>query len=664
MRTRDDRTLRRWALGVFATLILLDALYVLAADGLAGQPGLAHPFHLDLGEVSGVASLAVVGLILTWARPRVSIGWLLSLAGLLLALCDLGQTYGSRALVMPGSHLPGGSWALALSGPLWIPALLLPASNLLVRYPSGSITGRWPRRFDRAVIAGYVLVYVGYASGDHSVTDEVVGGTSPIPLPELVGGILMAAGALLFLPGTIAIVLDAIRRMIRGDRPERFALLWLVTTAVGAVLLVQFSPKEYLGSVAYFGQLVAIAVGVLRYRALGIDVVVRRTLLYATLTGLVAVVFVGIVAGLAQLIPSGPGPQIIAASVIAVGLAPARERIQSIIDRLLYGERSDPFAALERLGAPMDRSASNDVLLNNVVAAVGEGLLLPAVTLRSSAGSVLASWGAPDATSSTAVPLRFGGHDLGSLTVAPRRGEVDLTRADRRLLDALAPLIAAVVQSSELARDLVAERNRVVEATQSERARLRQELHDGLGPSLTGIGLGLEAAQGAPLAQDPRTAELLERLRHEVSSSLEEIRRIIDDLRPTVLDDHDLLTALRQRGERVTSAAGVAVHVDAPSALPELSPEVETAAFRIADEALTNVVRHANATRCSVRLSVGDSLRLVVSDDGVGVGNGRVGGVGLASMRQRAERIGGRFSLSSAAGGTEVVAELPLAVTP
>jgi signal transduction histidine kinase len=228
----------------------------------------------------------------------------------------------------------------------------------------------------------------------------------------------------------------------------------------------------------------------------------------------------------------------------------------------------------------------------------------------------------------------------------------------------MAPLIAAVVQSTALAADLASERNRVVEATQSERARLRQELHDGLGPSLTGIGLGLEAAQASPLAGEPRTSDLLSRLRVEVASSLEEIRRIIDDLRPTVLDDHDLLSALRERGERVTSAAGVTVAVDAPQSLPDLPPEVETAAFRIADEALTNVVRHSGASTCTVHVSVGDMLRLVVSDDGVGVGNGRAGGVGLASMRQRAERIGGAFSVSPtlSGGGTRIVAELPLAV--
>jgi signal transduction histidine kinase len=168
----------------------------------------------------------------------------------------------------------------------------------------------------------------------------------------------------------------------------------------------------------------------------------------------------------------------------------------------------------------------------------------------------------------------------------------------------------------------------------------------------------LEAAQSGPFAGDP---ELLRRLRTEVASSLEEIRRIIEDLRPVSLDGADLVTALEHRVS-AASAAGVDVRLVVDRPLPPLPPEVEIAAFRIADEALNNVVRHAGAQHCTVSVSAGASLLVVVADDGVGgVADSRAG-VGLGSMRERAERLGGTFALEPRHPGTAVVAELPLSL--
>jgi signal transduction histidine kinase len=496
------------------------------------------------------------------------------------------------------------------------------------------------------VLIGFAAMWVGYATHETSVTDEVLGHRPPILLPEPVGAVVMVAAVVVILGGTVLIVGDAGRRAFRNPGPERMALLLLLATAIIAVLVVMFAPSEWMGSVAYFGVLVAVAVGVLRYRALGIEVVVRRTLVYSILTGLVLLVFVGVVTVLARVVPSGPTPQIVAATLIAIGLAPARERVQALIDRVLYGERDDPFAALQRLGTPMGVSGDAD-LLRDVLAALAEALRVQSASIEG-----------PGVDTADSVPLMFGGTELGRLKVTPRSGEAGLGKADLRLISAVAPLVAAVVHAVGLADDLRVERARVVGATQAERRRLRQELHDGLGPSLTGIGLGLEAAQ-----KRGATDDLLVRLRTEVDASLEEVRRIIDDLRPQALDDQDLLGALRLRTEQVSSAGGVAVDLDAPTYLPDLPPSVAAAAYRIADEALTNVVRHAGATHCRVQLLVDDRLHLEVSDDGVGPGAGRDGGVGLVSMRERAERLGGRFTLLDRDPGTAVLAELPLVVS-
>jgi signal transduction histidine kinase len=654
---------------MFAVTIASYVAAALLAAPIEDHPRLEHATHFDIGLAAAGVGTAALGMVLSRLRPRNAIGWLLALSGLMLGLCGAGQNYGSYALAFPDRGLPFGEAALSWSAPLWTATVLIPSSVLLVRYPSGTISGRWPRLFDRAVIVGWLLVYVSYAGSLNSVTDEVADARPPLVLPDPVSAVLAVVGGVLLLGGTALIIGDAARRCLRNADHERAPLLLLLVTATTAGLVTFAGGKGVLDAVAYPLMLVAIAVGVLRYRALGIEVVVRRALLYAALTGLVLLTFIGITTVLAQLLPTGPTPQIIAAVLIAVGLSPARERIQGLVDRLLYGERDDPAATLKRLGSSMG-SAPSEGLLLAVLANLAEALRLDGAEIVSPDGEVVARWGSP--TGQAGIPLTFAGEGLGVLRAGSRRGEPTLGRADRQLLDTVVPLIAAVVHTARLSDELRGQRNRVLEATEAERRRLRQELHDGLGPSLTGVGLGLEAAQSGPFAGDP---ELLARLRTEVASSLEEIRRIIEDLRPVSLDGADLVTALERRVS-AASAAGVVVRLVVDGPLPPLPPEVETAAFRIADEALNNVVRHAGARHCTVTLSAGSSLRLVVADDGVGLDSARAagdasgdraggaewrGGVGLGSMRERAERLGGSFALESCHPGTAVVAELPLA---
>jgi two-component system NarL family sensor kinase len=231
-----------------------------------------------------------------------------------------------------------------------------------------------------------------------------------------------------------------------------------------------------------------------------------------------------------------------------------------------------------------------------------------------------------------------------------------LAGADRRLLDAIAPLVAAVWYASRLADDLHEARSRLVEATEAERDRLRRELHDGLGPSLTGIGLGLEAVERASGA---RQAALVTRLRAEATRSLDEVRRIIDDLRPGALTDLDLLAALRERVAQVNANSAVRVDLCGPPSL-SLPPEIEVAAYRIADEAIVNVLKHARATQCTVTIRIDDCLHLSVADDGIGLHADGRAGVGIGSMRQRAAGLGGTFDIVEHDPGVEVMVALPV----
>jgi len=347
---------------------------------------------------------------------------------------------------------------------------------------------------------------------------------------------------------------------------------------------------------------------------------------------------------------------VLAAGIVAVGVVPLRDRLQRLVDRFVYGDRGDPLAALKRLGTPVGATA-DEALLPEVLGAVASAVRVPGAEIVGTAGTRAAVGLLGDEP--VEVPLVMGGEQVGVLRLAPRAGEAQLPAADRRLIEGLAPLVAAVLHAVELSEALRVEQERVVAATETERARLRQELHDGLGPSLTGIGLGLEALEGRV-----GTSDLVGRLRSETASSLEEVRRIIDGLRPGALESADLLSLLRIRAQHLSAATPVRVTVRAPERMPVLAPEVEGAALRIAEEALTNVVKHAGATTCVVTVALDDALHLEVRDDGRGYDGPREGGVGIGSMRHRAAQLGGRCEVRGDAQGTVVSVSLPVAAVP
>jgi signal transduction histidine kinase len=649
---KGDSTLRRWAVALFTVAVAVAVVNPVLGQGLAGSPALVNATHLvDYSDAVFSALMATAGLLILWFRPRHGVGWVLLVIAVAEVSCTFGQTYGARAVARPEESLPLGLWAMSLSAPLWVIAVFLPVTSLLLRYPSGRIEGSRVRRLERVVWGAMAALWVGYATNDSSVTDEIKDRLPPVRLPELVSGVLFGGGMLVVAGCALFCVAHTIRRTWRAGYPERQQLAWLLTIAPVAVGVL-FTPWEGMQAV-FDGIPIAIAVGVFRYRLLGIEVVVRRTLLYGLLTGLVLLVFVVVTAGLSSVLPSGGTAEVIAAGLVAVGVVPLRDRLQRGVDRFVYGDRSDPLAALRRLSNPLGASSA-DALLPEVLGGVASSLRLPGAEIIGRAGTRAVVGTVLDTTED--VPLVMGGEGIGVLRLVPRPGESHLPPADRRLVESLAPLVAAVLHSVELAAALQVEQERVVAATTTERARLRQELHDGLGPSLTGIGLGLEALESRVGASD-----LVDRLRAETASSLDEVRRIIDGLRPGALETADLLALLRVRAEHLSSTTPVQVSVVAPARLPALPDQVETAALRVVEEALTNVVRHADATHCTVVVTLDDALRIEVRDDGRGYDGPRSGGVGVGSMVARAEALGGTCSVSGGVGGTLVSLTIPLA---
>ncbi len=442
--------------------------------------------------------------------------------------------------------------------------------------------------------------------------------------------------------------------------PGVLALVWDLTFFTGVALGFLLVPST-------------ISIAILRYRLWDIDAVISRALVYGALTAIVAGLYMLIVGGLGSLL-NGRGNLLIsllAAGLVAVLFAPLRARLQRGVNRLMYGERDDPYAVLSRLGQRLEATLTPDAVLPTIVQTVKDALRIPFAAIevrRAGELAIVASAGQPVGEAAR-LPLAYRGELVGEMVLGTRAGEQAFGASDRRLLEDLARQAGVAVhalrlrdEALELAADLQRSREGLVTAREEERRRLRRDLHDGLGPQLASLTMKAEAARDL-LSIDPATTEtLLGEIIQQTQASVADIRRLVYALRPPALDDLGLLGALRAHTAQ-HNHGNLRVSIDAPENLEPLPAAVEVAAYRIAQEALANVVRHSGARSCSVRIELHeDTLVLEVIDDGCGIPEERKAGVGLTSMRERAAELGGSFNVERlSAGGTRVVARLPVA---
>jgi two-component system, NarL family, sensor kinase len=253
------------------------------------------------------------------------------------------------------------------------------------------------------------------------------------------------------------------------------------------------------------------------------------------------------------------------------------------------------------------------------------------------------------------------------LVARPRRGEQAFDPRDRAVLGDLAGQAGAAVHAEALTADLLDSRQRLVSAREEERRRLRRDLHDGLGPLLTSVGLNIDAARaltdgglGRPAEESPDLDLLLGRAKDGAAQAIADLRGIVYGLRPSSLDDLGLAGAIAAHIRRLGEGSGVRITLDAGQ-FADLPAAVEVAAFRIAVEAVNNAVRHAGAGTCQVRLEVDCLGRLLVEirDDGTGTRPWRAG-MGLLAMRERAAEVGGVLNAGPGPGGGTVRASFPL----
>ena len=418
-----------------------------------------------------------------------------------------------------------------------------------------------------------------------------------------------------------------------------------------------------------------IAFSILRYRLWDVDVVINRTLLYGTLTACVVFIFVLIVGGLSALFQSQGNPLIalLATGLVAVLFQPLRERLQRAINRLMFGERDEPYKVLRRLGRRLETAGAPETVLPTLVETVAQMLKLPyaEITLSQGDHSETAALIGKAVGKPLRYPLYYQSETIGYLYVSPRSPQETFSKAEERLLRQIARQAGPAAHAVQLTRHLHQSRIRLVTAREEERRRLHRNLHDGLGPVLASQGLKM-AAVSQRIQDDPVEAQrLLEELVAQNEATVADIRRLVYDLRPAALDDLGLVGAVRdyaaglEVSARKTNSLQVDVHAPAPG-LSVLPAAIEVAAYRIATEALTNVVRHAQAHHSAVSfvlesISGKRRLRLEITDDGVGLLLDGKTGVGLISMRERAEEVGGNLLIESVPRhGCRVVATLPL----
>lgn len=641
----------------------------LAVEAAAGGPLVDNYLVVDVA-MAVVAPL--VGALLISRLPRNPMGWLFCLVGGAYALAAASTAWVGVSQRWGWWSLTGAAW---LGEWAFVPALGTQTTLLLLLFPDGRPpTPRWRSLawVSGAVIAALTVSFM-------LVPELHVTGSTLIPNPLGVPAVDAVVGVLLVLLMATGLLSGAslLRRLHRSGEEERRRIVPYVAAAVlVAVALVasRAAPDvEPLVQTLVLPLLpVSAAVCILRYRLYDLELVVRRSLVWVGLTAAVVGGYALVVEATANLLrrQAGLPESLLAAGVVAAVFQPARVGLQRAVSRSLYGHRDDPYSALGRLGEAIAITAEPSVALQQAVDNIAEALALPWVAIDlagdGEALPVAQSGRRPGWLTDAAVvqvPLVHAGELQGHLAVSGRSPHESLSARDRQVLEGLSFAIAAATAAAQLTEDLRGSRRRLVLAREEERRRLRHDLHDGLGPLLASLTLQIDAATLRMARAGLTDPEPLDDLRCTIAEAIAAVRRAVEDLRPPVLDELGLVEAITEQATRLGSVGGPRLEIHAREPLPPLPAAVEVAAYRIAIEAVTNAIRHADAAAVDIAVGINGgsapTLLLEIRDDGHGLADDHGRGIGMASMRARAEELGGSWTIEDDGRGTIVRAHLP-----
>jgi signal transduction histidine kinase len=636
--------------------------------------GISLPFfaaYFVFWELVVALGSLLVSAFIAWKRPNEWFAMLvaisLALFGLLPPLID-GLVY-----VSPGWQLLVAVLRLVEFGCLMA---------VLCLFPNGRFEPGWTRWLFLLWCLFFVVIF--------TINPKLLSDTAVLPNTRSLKDAALVFTSSLWYLAAIAGQIVRYRRYATAVEKQQmkwvlfgFALTVIFSVTI-SLLLISFpgltaSPRNEAGMIVIFGAIylitalilpISIALSILRYRLWEVDILLNRTLVYGGLSLGIVVIYILIVGSLGTLFQSQGNFffALLATGLIALLFQPLRSRLQQGVNRLMFGERDDPYKVLSELGQQLQTTDTPQATLQSLVETIAVTLKLPyvAIELAGEEGRLSGAETGQAVVETAELPLRYQNETIGYLVTSPRAAGESFTERERHLLAGIAGQAGAVAYSMRLTAALQHSREKLVLTREEERRRIRRDLHDELGPTLASQTFAMDAAIDA-LATDPHeTTRLLQALKLQNQETVAAIRRLVYELRPPALDELGLTSALATQARRLTGHDNVRIRITSqPDPLPPLSAAVEVAAYRIALEAMTNAARHAHARGCDVLLRVEENgrrrLRIEITDDGIGLPDDFTAGVGLHSMHERADELGGSFEVyTSPDGGTKVTAVMPL----
>lgn len=699
-------TARRLAWGTW-TLVLALLVFAFVLGALNDTAVTAEEFFFVPLVLLATMTSSTVGALVASRQPRNPLGWLFLLMSLCVVLGVMGEDYPIYAIRTNPGSLPGPEWVLWVSG--WTFGIAGAAVPLIILlFPSGTVPSRRWRSVPWLLVGGTLWALAWYAVEPR--------GLAPTPglrvrNPVAIEGIrgiaspMITAGTIVALLSALACFVGLILRFRRSQGEERQQLRWLAY--VGAFSLVTFIglfvgdalPGEaqvvenIFWSVFVASLMVGIpaacGIAILKYRLYELDVVIKKTVVFAILAGFVTLVYVGIVIGIGNLVTDAEtGFSVLvfgAIALVALILQPLRHWARRLADRLVYGKRATPYEVLSQFTERIGETLSVEDVLARMTQLITAGTgadraevwLRVGRELRLEASSPLredderprlsleADDEPPEIPEATEViPVRYRGELLGAIAVSVPAAD-PLTPEQERMISELAAQAGLVLRNVGLTAELRARleelqrsRERLVAAQDEERRRIERNLHDGAQQQL--IALAVKARLAQQLAErDPgASAGLLGDIQHDADAALDDLRDLARGIYPPLLADQGLGAALDAQARKAPIPVTVDVADDA-----RYPQAVESAVYFCCLEALNNVAKYADASRASVRIDREDGrLRFEVADDGRGFDvEATTQGTGLQGMADRLDALGGGFEVRSTPGsGTTISGSLTL----
>ncbi len=693
--------LRTWLAWTATTMAFGSLLLAKGAELAFGLP--QEDLALFVPVMIGGGAMCVVGALIA-SRTRNLLGWLLiaipGMTGVSILASAVVDGWVAGSVSLSADSI---AWMAWLSGwPFFISLGLLVAVFYL--FPTGQIASRrwrWPWRLYVGalvvVIGGFMILPGPLDVGDATIANplgiEAVG--------AFLGKLIGVAGLIVVLSAFAAFVSLVFRYRAAGSE-ERQQLRWLfLIGALGAALFLTFltlaiivgdvdeGPAATAADVLLVllvtdlvvGIPVATGIAIFRYHLYDLGIVVRKTVVFGLLALFITAVYVAIVVGIGVLVddPDNIALSIAATALVAVLFQPARERVERLAARLVFGERATPYEVMAGFSERVASSVSVDHVLPEMAAAAGAGVGAIEASVRvslSDGRELVERWSRENADGVVAAPTRtipvaYHGDVVGEIDLTKAATE-PLTSAEEKLLADLAgqaglalhnvrlteELALRVVELDVQAAALRASRERLVTARDAQRRGLQRDLHEGPEHALVTIGQQLLIAQGADTSD---TLAIVDHQLERATSTLEGLRDLARGIFPPLLAEAGVVPALEAHIRKV--GANATVEADGGMRDRRFDADLEACIYFCGLQTVQNVIRHAGNAPCVVRLAMeGDTISVNIEDDGPGFDPAVTSwGMGLAIVKDRVDALEGSLRIESVEReGTRVEIRLPL----